>query len=206
MNVENAILQRTAIRTFDPSYEMSASEKRSLLTLARHAPSAFNVQQWRFVLIEDPAQRVALQTAANNQTQFTDAAMLVAIVVDIDAWQRNPARYFSPMPADVAEVLGTKVIAFYNDRAWLARDDAMRSCGLVAQTIMLSATERGLASCPMDLFEPEHVHKLLNLPEGHEAAMFIAIGKPKSDQDVPRVGRLPYEELVFVDRFPLSQT
>lgn len=202
MNVETAILERTAIRTFDADHRMDMADKRKLLELAGRAPSAWNIQHWRFVLVEDPAQRQALQAAAANQAQFTDAAMLVAIVVDLDAWKRNPARYFDGAPEDVAEVLGGKVLGFYDGRDTLARDEAMRSCGLAAQTLMLAATDMGLSSCPMDLFEEDQVQTLLNLPPAHETAMFVAIGKAKPEQDLPRMGRLPYHEVVFQDRFP----
>jgi len=118
------------------------------------------------------------------------------------AWKRNPARYFDAADDDVADVLGAKVIEFYTDRDWLARDEAMRSCGLAAQTLMLATTEMGLASYPMDIFEADTVKSLLNLPQGHETAMFVAIGKAKADQGMDRMGRLPYDEIVTVDRFP----
>jgi len=202
MNVSTAIHQRTAVRAFERDYVMADGIKRRLLELAMQAPSAWNIQHWRFVLVEDPTQRAALQIAAANQTQFTDAAMLVAIVVDLDAWKRNPARYFDAADDDVADVLGAKVIEFYTDRDWLARDEAMRSCGLAAQTLMLATTEMRLASCPMDIFEADTVKSLLNLPQGHETAMFVAIGKAKADQGMDRMGRLPYDEIVTVDRFP----
>lgn len=202
MTVSTAIQQRTSVRLFEPDYIMPESDKRRLLELAMKAPSAWNIQHWRFVLVEDPTQRAALQAAAANQAQFTDAAMLVSIVVDIDAWTRNPARYFDAADDDVAEVLGGKVIDFYKDRDWLARDEAMRSCGLAAQTLMLAATEMGLASCPMDIFEAEAVTSLLNLPSGHVTAMFVAIGKAKADQGMERMGRLPFDEIVKIDRFP----
>lgn len=201
MNVTTAITERTAVRTFDSAHLMSATDKRHLLELARRAPSAWNVQQWRFVLIEDNALRQQLQDAAMGQTQVTDCSMFVAIVVDLDAWKRNPARYFDALPDDVAEVFADKVREFYDGRDWLARDDAMRSCGLTAQTLMLAATEMGLASCPMDLFDEERVAELLHLPQGHVTAMFVAIGKAIQDPDMPRMGRLAYDEVVMIDRF-----
>lgn len=204
MNVTEAIYERTAIRTFDPEHTLSLGTKHKLLELAGRAPSAWNIQHWRFVLIEDPQLRQALQDAAANQAQFTDAAMLVAIVVDLDAWKRNPARYFDAAPDDVAEVLGEKVLAFYEGRDGLARDEAMRSCGLAAQTLMLAATEMDLASCPMDIFEDDKVAQLLNLPSAHETAMFVAIGRAKPEGDLPRMNRLPAHEVILQDRFPAA--
>lgn len=201
MDVTTAILNRTAIRTFDPTHTMGAAEKRVLLELAMRAPSAWNIQHWRFVLLENPALRSKLQTAAANQAQVSDAAMLVAIVVDLDAWNKNPARYFDTAPPEVAEVLAAKVIDFYDGNAVLIRDDAMRSCGLAAQTLMLAATAQGLATGPMDLFDEAEVSSLLNLPPNHVPALLVAIGRALPEQDLPRAGRLPYDEVVIQDRF-----
>lgn len=201
MNVETAIENRTAIRVFDAQHTMMQKEKQHLLELAMHAPSAWNIQHWRFILIENRDLRQSLSIAAQGQTQVTDAAMLVVITVDPAAWDKNPARYFSTLPDEVAEVLGDKVREFYKDRTWLARDDAMRSCGLASQTLMLAATAMGLGSCPMDLFDEDEVSKLLDLPAGIIPAMFVAIGKSYAEQGMPRAGRLPYDEVVMVDHF-----
>lgn len=204
MNVQDAINARTAVRTFDPDHHLSDADKKTLFELAGRAPSAWNIQHWRFVDIVDPEHRKALQKAAANQAQFIDAAMLVAIVVDLDAWKREPSRYFAAAGEDIADVLGQKVLAFYEGRDWLARDEAMRSCGLAAQTLMLAATSMGLASCPMDIFEADLVAALLNLPPAHETAMFIAIGKAIVDGDLPRMERLPLDQVVFQNRFPAT--
>jgi len=202
MNVDTAIVTRTAVRTFDPEHVLDAADQRRLLELARRAPSAWNVQQWRFVVIDDTALRQSLCTAAMGQTQVIDCSLFVAIVVDLDAWKRNPARYFDAFPDDVADLYADKVRSFYEGRDWLARDDAMRSCGLAAQTLMLASTAMGLASCPMDLFDEARVSQLLNLPDAHVVAMFVAIGKAVVDPDLPRMGRLPFDEVVVRNRFP----
>ncbi|MBL4615731.1 MAG: nitroreductase family protein [Magnetovibrio sp.] len=192
---------KIAIRTFDPGHQMSSSEQRALFELAMLAPSAWNIQHWCFVLIDEPTLRQQLQSAAANQAQVCDAAMLVVIVVDLMAWQDNPARYFDTSPAEVADVLGAKVLDFYADNPTLARDDAMRSCGLAAQTLMLAATVMGLATGPMDMFDEQKVAHLLNLPQNHVPAMFVAIGHAREENGLPRAGRLAYDEIVINNRF-----
>ena len=69
---------------------------------------------------------------------------------------------------------------------------------------MLAATAKGWGSCPMDLFEEGRVADLLNLPTGHVPAMFVAIGKALVEADLPRMGRLAYDEVVLMDRFPAA--
>lgn len=204
MKVNTAILSRASVRAFDPSHAISAEQKRELLELAGRAPSAWNIQHWRFVLIENDELRQQMRDAAMGQPQVTDCSMFVAIVVDLEAWNRSPARYFDFLPDDYAQAYAAKIQEFYNGREWLARDDAMRSCGLAAQTLMLATTAAGLASCPMDLFDEERVSQLLRLPAGHVVAMFVAIGKALPGSNAPKASRLPYDEVVLIDRFGAS--
>ncbi|NIU61338.1 MAG: nitroreductase family protein, partial [Pseudomonas stutzeri] len=80
------------------------------------------------------------------------------------------------------------------------RDEAMRSCGLMAQTLMLAARAQGLDSCPMDGFDFDAVGKLINLPDNHVIALMVAVGK-RAAEPKPRVGKLPFDEVVIRDRF-----
>ena len=76
----------------------------------------------------------------------------------------------------------------------------MRSCGIAAQTLMLSAKALGYDSCPMDGFDFDKVGQLINLPSDHVIAMFVAIGK----QEKPareRGGQLNLEEVVIKNSF-----
>ena len=76
----------------------------------------------------------------------------------------------------------------------------MRSCGIAAQTLMLAAKEMGYDSCPMDGFDFDAVGKLINLPDDHAIAMFVAVGKALQPA-YPRSGPLAVAEVVVQDRF-----
>lgn len=55
MNVIDAVRQRRATKKFDPDFVIPLNEKKALLSLAmENAPSAFNLQHWRPLLVEDP--------------------------------------------------------------------------------------------------------------------------------------------------------
>ena len=100
---------------------------------------------------------------------------------------------------------GNRIAASFEDskhrrREQVQRDEAMRFCGIAAQTLMLSAKAMGYESCPMDGFDFDAVGKLINLPPGHVIAMFVAIGKP-TKEPWPRPGQLPLSEIVITDRF-----
>jgi nitroreductase len=89
---------------------------------------------------------------------------------------------------------------FYIGKEGLVRDDAMKSTGLAAMTLMLAAQEMGYNSCPMGGIDLDAVGKLIDLPEDHVVSMFVSIGKPLADA-WPRGGQLPIEEVLVRDRF-----
>ncbi len=86
------------------------------------------------------------------------------------------------------------------DREQVQRDEAMRSAGIAAQTIMLSAKSMGYDTCPMDGFDYDAVGKLINLPEDHAVAMFVVVGKAAQPAEA-RPTQLSMEEIVIANRF-----
>ena len=67
MDTFDAIYQRRAVKHYDPEHKMSAEELRTLMEAAIQAPTSFNMQNWRFVLVRDPALRKDIRAAANDQ-------------------------------------------------------------------------------------------------------------------------------------------
>lgn len=61
--VFEAIEQRRAIEHYDPNHRMTKEEIRQLLSLAMKAPTAFNIQHWRFVVVSDPGPRKQIRDA-----------------------------------------------------------------------------------------------------------------------------------------------
>jgi nitroreductase len=179
---------------------MSDEEVTKLLSLAVLAPTAFNIQNWRFVVVRDPALRQELRKAAWDQAQVTDASLLIVLCADLKAWARNPARYWQNAPKAVQDFLVPAIGQYYDGRDHVQRDEAMRSCGIAAQTLMLAAKAMGYDSCPMDGFDFDAVGKLIRLPPDHVIAMFVAIGKGTKPA-WPRGGQLPLGEVVVENRF-----
>jgi nitroreductase len=200
MDVMTAVEARRAVKQFDPDHKMTEEEIRKLMSLVVLSPTAFNIQHWRFVLVRDRGLRENIRAASWMQSQITDASMLVIICADLKAWERQPERYWHNAPHDVREGVLAAIEEYYQGREQVQRDEAMRSCGIAAQTMMLTAKALGYDSCPMDLSDLDEVARLINLPEDHAIAMFVAIGKGARDP-WPRAGQLPLEEVMQVDRF-----
>lgn len=200
MNVRTAIESRRAIKEFDAAHTMTDPEISALMSLALLSPTAFNIQHWRFVLVRDPELRQAIRAVSWMQPQITDASLLVVICADVGAWEKSPDRYWRNASDEVRKGIVGAIGEYYRGRPQAQRDEAMRSCGLAAQTLMLAAQEMGYDSCPMDLSDFDEVAKLIRLPEGHVVAMFVAIGK-RVREPWPRAGQLPMDEVVLIDRF-----
>ncbi|MBU0837957.1 MAG: nitroreductase family protein [Gammaproteobacteria bacterium] len=200
MNTVEAIRTRRAVKVYDPSFQLSREEKDELLQLALLAPSAFNLQHVRFVEVSDPELRAQIREVGWNQAQMTDASMLVVICAQVDSWEKNVRRFWDGAPGEVQNFMAGAIDAYYRDKPQVQRDEAMRSCGLMAQTLMLAARAKGLDSCPMDGFDFDAVGKLINLPDNHVIALMVAVGK-RAAEPKPRIGKLPFDEVVIRDRF-----
>lgn len=199
MHTHEAIRTRRAVKGYDPSHRLSAEEERQLFELVLLAPTAFNIQHWRFVVLKDPELRKQVRAKAWDQPQVTDASLLVVVCGNLDAWKDAP-RYWEGAPQQAQDMLIPAIDAYYRDKPRVQRDEVMRSAGIAAQTLMLAATAMGLQSCPMDGFDFDAVGKLIGLPDDHAIAMFVAVGKG-TKQPWPRPGQLSYEEVVLENGF-----
>jgi len=201
MDTFDAIYQRRSIKQFDPDHRLTPDEEQKLLNAAIQAPTSFNIQHWRFVMVRDPDLRWKIRTEyGNDQAQMTDASLLIIMTADTKAWAKNAERYWQNAPKEVADLLVGWMGPFHEGREWLQRDEAQRSIGMAMQTLMLAAQAMGYDSCPMIGWDLDAVSKLIHLPDDHVIGPMIAIGKG-TKEPWPKPGQLPLDELVFENSF-----
>jgi len=200
MKITEAIETRRAVKHYDANHEMTAAEINQLLSLAILSPTAFNIQNWRFLVVDDPQLRAKIREVSWGQAQVTDASLFIIMCANLKAWEKDTARYWKDAPAEVKEIMIPAIDSYYRGKSQVERDEAMRSCGIAAQTLMLAAKAMGYESCPMDGFDFDKVAKLISLPEDHVIAMFVAIGKG-TKVPWPRPGQLPLSEVVIKNSF-----
>ena len=201
MNTLEAIYQRRSVKGYDLNHKITPEEEQKLLEATIQAPTSFNIQHWRFVILRDPELRQKIRTEyGNDQAQMTDASLLILFTADMKAWQKEPQRYWQNAPQEVADLLVNWIAPFHEGREWLQRDEAQRSIGMAMQTLMLAAKAMGYDSCPMIGFDIDKVAELINLPEDHVMGPMVAIGK-KVKEPWPKPGQLPLSELVIENKF-----
>ena len=200
MDTLDSIRSRRAIKHYNAEHKMTEEEITELLSLAVLSPTAFNIQNWRFVVVSDTALRQKIRKVAWDQAQVTDTSLFIVLTAYLKAWEKEPVRYWRNAAKEVQDFMVPAIDAYYRDKDQVQRDEAMRSCGIVAQTLMLAAKSLGYESCPMDGFDFDEVGKLINLPDDHVIAMFVAIGKGTKEA-WPRPGQLSLDEVVISNSF-----
>ncbi len=187
METKEAIRARRAVKHFDPEHQMTEEEITELLSLAVLSPTAFNIQNWRFVVVRDTELRQKIRAVAWDQAQVTDTSLFIVLCADLKSWEKQPDRYWKNAPKEIQDFMLPAIDSYYRG-------------GIVAQTLMLTAKSLGYDSCPMDGFDFDEVAKLIKLPEDHVIAMFVAIGKGTKEA-WPRPGQLSLDDVVIAETF-----
>jgi len=200
MQVSQALQARRAVKHFDPAHDMSEAEFKQMMDLVLYSPTSFNIQNWRFVRVTDTAKREAIKAAAWDQAQITDASALIVLCADTKSWNKDTPRYWRDAPQEISDLMVSMTIPFYEGKEELQRDEAMRSVGIAAQSIMLLAKEMDYDTCPMIGFDPSVVAEVINLPDDHVIGMIVAVGKSVKDPN-PRGGSIDYNEAVLNNNF-----
>jgi nitroreductase len=141
-----------------------------------------------------------IEEASWNQKQVTESSLLLILAADLNAWEKQPERYWRNAPQAAQDVLVPMIEGYYTNHHQAQRDECLRSTGIAAMNIMLMAKSMGYDSCPMVGFDFDEVARIINLPHDHIITMMITIGKAKEPAN-PRGGQLALDEVFFKDNF-----
>ena len=122
---------------------------------ARLAPSAKNMQDWRFVAVSEKSKKMQVAESTNHPEIFGKAGVMIVACSNTDYVMRCGQ---SAGAIDVAIAL---------------------------EHICLQATELGLATCWIGSFEPEMVRKVLEIPQGVAIIELMALGYPADKAKKP---------------------
>ena len=200
MNTRETIEARRSVKHFDPDHVMPEDDLAELIRLTKLAPSSFNMQNYRILVVRDPGIREQIRAVAWDQAHVTDASVLFILCADLTAHQENPSTYWTHAPQEVQDILGPMIQPFYEGNDTLIRDEAIRSSALAGMTLMLAAKDMGYDSCPMIGFDGEKVAELINLPQHYALSFMIPVGK-QTQPGWERGDRLPDDRVVAYDKF-----
>ena len=211
MNVTEAVDRRVSVRAFKPD-PVPGALVREILEAAHRAPSGGNLQPWRVhALAGAPLEALKAKVAANlgGETPEYD-------VYPDNLWDPFRTRRFEcgedlyatlgipreDKPARLqqlfknTQLFGAPVGLFFSLDRKLGPPQ-WSDVGMYMQTLMLLATERGLATCAQEFWAryPKTVAEHLALPDDHMLFSGMALGWP--DETAPintlRTRRDPFE-------------
>ena len=200
MDTFSAVEARRSIKKFDPDHTMTEEEITRLMEAVILSPTAFNIQNWRFVVITDSELKGNFRAIGWDQAQFTDCSAIILICGDRLAYAQDTDRYWANAPEPTREALVGMIKGYYGTNEEACREENFRSGGIAAQTVMLAAKAMGYDTCPMSGFDFSKAADIVNLPPGHDIIMSVVVGK-SLEAARERGGQLPLDEVCFRNSF-----
>jgi nitroreductase len=178
LDVKEAAARRRSIRAYEPD-SMPAPDLEAILDVVRLAPSAFNVQPWRFVVVRDPAVKARLAEAAFNQRQVHAAPAVLVLYTDMrDALAHVEETVHPGMSPEKAAGAAAHVRNLFARQTEPEREAWAAGQGYIALGYLLLAAEsHGYQTSPMTGFDAARVKALLGLPEHVHVPALVAIGR-----------------------------
>lgn len=167
MEFAEVVKARRSVRHFNPRLVVTDEDVRALLEAAVLAPSAGNIQPWRFFVLRSPESRERLGRAL-SQRWVTTAPVVIVVAVD-------------PRPC----------AARYGERGEYLY--AIQDTAAAVENILLAAVDRGLASCWVGAFDDRAVAEAIGITPPITPVAVLPIGY--SAESGGRPARRPLEEV-----------
>lgn len=147
------VLKNRSYRRFYQEVTIQVDTLKELVDLARLSASGGNRQPLKYVLSSDPQKN--------------------ALIFEHLAW----ASYLKEWPGPSEGERPSAYIIVLGDTE--IRRSITCDQGIVAQSILLGATERGLGGCIIGSIRKDKLRKALAIPPRYEILLVLALGKPK---------------------------
>ncbi|AET63676.1 nitroreductase family protein [Methanothrix harundinacea] len=148
MDLAEAIKKRRSIRKY-LTRKVENDKLDRVLEAGRLAPSAKNLQEWRFVVVRDEGRRKRLAEAAKGQTFVGEAPVVIAACATVTDYVMTCGQLTYPIDLAIA-----------------------------VEHMVLTAAAEGLGTCWIGAFYEEEVKKILNIPPEVRVVALLPLGYP----------------------------
>lgn len=205
-----------ATRRATPSFDGSPIPDEILskiLNAGMQAPSGYNIQPWRFVVVRDKEQKKRLREAAMGQPKVEEASAIIVCCGDITA---PTSSSFDAVLAEsekhgfskdnnqkIKEMVNKTFKSSAGNAMGIAPDYAVwvnRHVMIAFTTMMWMAETLGYDTAPLEGFFEDKVKSVLNIPEHVRVVALLGIGKLKGT-DKPFAGRQKMHDICFDDKW-----
>ena len=217
---EKPLSQAIKERRATPSFEdvpIHNADLEKIIRAGLEAPSGYNTQPWRFVVVRDHEQKKKLSTAAFGQPKVEQASAMIVACGDPLGWKdgdleemlRISAQHGFNDPAEQEKIRQT-VSGFLGGPAGKAAGIeptfdlwANRQTMIAFTTMMWAAETMGYDTAPMEGFMEDQVKALLKIPERVRVVAMLAVGRLKG-KDKLYAGRFEPQRTVFAEEWGMS--
>lgn len=199
-----ALLDRRATPHFKPD-AVPEEYLETILRFGTQAPSGYNIQPWRFVVVRDKANRERLKAAAYNQEKVGEAPVMIIAFAIRDDWKNHIDAIFAesvrrgygkPETVGTAKQNASEFLEKgISQEVWLNRHTM-----IAVTAMMLVAETYGLDTAPMEGFDPAAVGREFGLPQNAEVIALLAVGFAR-EPDKPYAGRFDLSQIVFDEHY-----
>jgi len=198
------VLDRRATNHFREDAEVPEEILRAILQLGAQAPSGYNLQPWRFIVVREAENRKRLQRVAFNQPKVAEAPVVIICLGMTEEWKERADEVFEEGARRGAG----------NPETWRqARDGAIqfvsshslplwvnRHVMIAVTTMMLAAEAYGFDTAPMEGFDAAGVKREFDIPDEAEVVALLAIGRA-AEPDKVYTGRFELNRIVYAERY-----
>lgn len=201
MSFIQVVNSRRSVRKYDSSVRIPEEELIELLQSATKAPSAANMQPWRFMVVTDEELKQKLVPIANNQSQVGEASAVIIVMADLEMYNLAEDIFGAAYKAGyMSEEVKNNMINNYSKMFAALPKDKLREMvafdtGLVAMQLMLAARAKGYDTVPMGGYNRDQAKELLGISDRYLPTLMLPIGKA-AVQGHPTT-RLPMEKVVY---------
>lgn len=178
---------RKSVKVYDETVIIDHEEMLEMLNKAISAPSAVNLQPWRFVVVESEDAKAKLRPLVRFNTKQVDtASAIILIFADIYPQEYTEAIYDravaeGKMPQDVRDYQVPIIMSMYNALSPATMREVVKmDASLAAMQLMLVARSHGYETNPMSGFDPEEMAATFDLDlDRYIPVLMVSIGKAK---------------------------
>ena len=217
---EKPFSQAVKDRRATPSFEdvpIHNADLEKIIRAGLEAPSGYNIQPWRFVVVRDAEQKKKLSAAAFGQPKVEQASAVIVACGDPIGWKdgdleemlRIGAQHGFNDPAQQEHVRAalTGLLGGPPGKAGGLEPTfdlwANRQTMIAFTTMMWAAETMGYDTAPMEGFMEDQVKALLQIPERVRVVALLAIGRLKG-KDKLYAGRFEPSRSVFAETWGKS--
>jgi nitroreductase len=198
-----AVVERRATTQFLPD-EVPEETLNAILQLGAQAPSGYNLQPWRFIVVRGEENRARQQAAAYNQAKVGQAPVVIIALGMKEEWKRTAEEVFREGAArgagnpDTWRQYMEGALGFLSQMpmdVWVNRHTM-----IAFTTLMYAAEAYGFDTAPMEGFDPAAIKREFGVPDEAEVVALLAIGRA-AEPDKVYPGRFPLERIFFSERY-----